>query len=425
MAEIRPFKAMRFTEKAGSIESLTCPPYDIISEAQRQTYLQSNPCNIIRLELPKDGVDPYGTAGETLKKWMENGTLAIDDKPAIYVYEIGFSVDGEDKQIMGIIAHVHLEEFEKGIVLPHEETLSKAKTDRFNLMQATGCNFSSIYSLYMDDNRIDPLNGIIAGACGEVLQEMTDEAGLIHKLWAITDGDIISEICGRFTHMKLYIADGHHRYETAINYRNARRTQGAAEGADSDYVMMMMVEMDHPGLVVFPTHRVIHGLEKFDADDLMAACEEYFDIYHGLTLNDVDDALAQAYDKNLHAFAMYAGGDSCTLMTLKDIEVMKKLLPDSSAASQSLDVTVLHSLVLERLMGIDKNNMANQINLRYTRERSDAIDDVRDGSSQCCFLLNPTRVSEIRDVAAAGEKMPQKSTYFYPKLITGLTMNKM
>ena len=425
MAEIRPFKAMRFTDKAGSIESLTCPPYDIISETQRQTYLQSNPSNIIRLELPKDGADPYGTAGETLRQWVKNGTLAMDDKPAIYVYEIGFSVDSEDKQIMGIIARVHLEEFEKGIVLPHEETLSKAKTDRFNLMQATGCNFSSIYSLYMDDNRNDPLNGVIIGACGEVLQEMTDEAGLVHRLWAITDEDVIVEICNRFTHMKLYIADGHHRYETAINYRNARRTQGTEEGAESDYVMMMLVEMDHPGLVVFPTHRVIHGLEKFDADAIIAACEEYFDIYNGVSLDEVDGALSQAYDKNLHAFAMYAGGDSCTLMTLKDIGVMKKLLPGLSAASQSLDVTVLHSLVLERLIGIDKNNMANQINLRYTREGSDAIDDVRDGLSQCCFLLNPTRVSEIRDVASAGEKMPQKSTYFYPKLITGLTMNKM
>ena len=435
MAEIRPFRALRFTPAAGPMEELVCPPYDIISESQRQAYLARNPHNIIRLELPRDGADPYQEAGATLRRWVAEGILRQDDRPALYVYEIEFSVDGPSdisgmhggrRSVMGLIGLVKLEEFEKGIILPHEETLSKAKADRFNLMKATNCNFSDIYALYMDDGGEEEALDILSLVSrGRPVTELTDEAGLVHRLWAIDDEGIIAKIQAHLADTKLYIADGHHRYETALNYRNYLREQGVSEGTAADYVMMMLVEMSHPGLVVFPTHRMVRGLSSFDAEAVLSACEPYFDLLRGADVSSMDEALEHAYRDGKHAFGFYTGGDTFTLLTLRDPAVMDTLLPQLSPASRALDVTILHTLVLERLMGIDKENMANQTNLTYTRDLSEALDGVRSGGFQCSFILNPTRVSEIRDVASAGEKMPQKSTYFYPKLITGLTMNKL
>ena len=293
-------------------------------------------------------------------------------------------------------------------------------------MRSTACNFSDIYSLYRDDGSESETQDILALVMRQTpLADITDEAGLQHRLWAITDETMIHTIQQRFTDTKLYIADGHHRYETALNYRNERRAQGAPVGGSADYVMMMLVEMNHPGLVVFPTHRMLRGLENFDPDALLKASEPYFDLHRGLPVDQLDEWLEHAYREGQKAFAFYTGGGAFTLMTLRDPGVMAQFLPGLSPASQQLDVQLLHTLVLERLLGIDKENMAGQKNLTYTRDRQEALDDVDAGAYQCSFLLNPTRVSEIRDVAAAGEKMPQKSTYFYPKLITGLTMNRL
>ncbi len=422
MACVIPFSALRFTDRAGAIETLTCPPYDIISEEQRQMYLKCNPHNIIRLELPREGADPYATAGDTLRSWMQDGILAADTDAAFYVYDITFTV-GEEKHITGLIGRVQLEEFSKGIVLPHEETLSKAKADRLQLMRATGCNFSDIYSLYRAEDPASPIHDVAQLVAGQQpLTEMTDENGLVHRLWAITDAATQQAITDAFADLKLYIADGHHRYETAINYRNELREQNI-DAPQTDYCMMMLVEMSHPGLVVFPTHRILHHLENFSATAVLDACEQYFDIQE-TTVDALQNGLDAAYADGKKAFGFY-DGKTTHLLTLRDTAVMDQLLPQLSPVSRQLDVTVLHTLVLERLLGIDKENMANQKNLSYTRDFGEAIQAVDNGEANASFILNPTRVSEIRDVAAASEKMPQKSTYFYPKLITGLTMNRM
>ncbi len=420
MAEIKPFRALRFTDKAGNIASLTCPPYDIISEEQRQKFLAENPYNIIRLELPK-GEDPYTQAGKTLESWLDEEILKCDRDPAVYIYEEEFTAYGKTSKVKGIICRVKLEEFSKGIVLPHEETLSKAKEDRFNLMKATSCNFSQIYSLYMDEKhetaaRIDALSS------GAPRYEFSD-GEVIHRLWIVNDPVAIAAICEDFQDRKLYIADGHHRYETALNYRNWRRKQGDTS-EDPAYVMMMLVDMQSDGLVVFPTHRLVRNLDHYDESAVLDACRKDFEVYPMQDYREIPANLDALYRQGKKAFALYSGGDGWTLLILKDLGVMAELLPDKSAASQGLDVTVLHTLVLERAFGIDKENMANQKNLTYTRSFEEAIESVQSGESQCAFLLNPTRVTEIRDVAAAGEKMPQKSTYFYPKLITGLVMNQ-
>lgn len=425
MAQIAPFCALRYqTEKAGKIESLTCPPYDIISEEQRKEFLRENEYNVIRLELPR-GEEPYKDAQKTLEKWLQDGILKQDDKPAVYIYEEEFTARGKRMSFRGFICRVHLEEFSKGIVLPHEETLSKAKADRFALMQHTFCNFSQIYSLYMDEQRTSAeLIAQLSARQPDV--EMTDGEGVTHRLWVAEDGPQVQALCASFAEKKLYIADGHHRYETALNFRNWCREQGlAVEGDAVDSVMMMLVDMADPGLVVFPTHRLVRGLESFDAEAVKRGCEEFFDVTEMDDATVMEQELDQLYQQGKKAFGLYTGGKGWTKLVLRDVAVMEAMLPGKSKALRELDVSVLHTLVLERIMGIDRENMAQQINLTYTKIFDEAISSVQEGKAQCSFVLNPTRVEEIRDVAAAGEKMPQKSTYFYPKLITGLVMNRL
>lgn len=422
MAEIKPFRALRFSQQAGEPAALTCPPYDIISEEQRLALLSENPHNVVRLELPK-GEDPYAEAGKTLQAWLADGTLRQDTDAGLYIYEEEFKAYGKTKKVKGFICLVKVEEFSKGVVLPHEETLSKAKQDRFNLMKSTFCNFSQIYSLYMDEDgktmgRVDALSS------GRPNCEF-ENSDVTHRMWIVNDKEAIRAISEDFAGRKLYIADGHHRYETALNFRNWCREQGLAKQNGADYVMMMLVNMENDGLVVFPTHRLVRGLADFDAQKLLKDCEAHFDVQARQGTASIESELDALYRDGKKAFAFYAGGDAWHLLTLKDEQVMSEILSDKSEAYRGLDVSVLHNLVLERLLGIDKENMANQVNLTYTRSFDEAVQSVQKGESQCAFILNPTRVSQIRDVALAGEKMPQKSTYFYPKLITGLAMNKI
>ena len=426
MAEIKPFRGMRYnTFLAGKIGELCCPPYDIISEEERLGYIAENEYNVIRLEFPKEGEDVYKTAGEVLDMWRNTGVLVHEIKPAVYIYEEEFNAYNKRSSVKGIIVRVKVEEFSKGVILPHEFTLSKAKADRFNLMKATNCNFSQIYALYMDEEHTT-LKTIDSLSNRKPDQKFTDNDHVTHKLWIITDEKVIEKLVNDFADRKLYIADGHHRYETALNYRNYCRENGISkEGDPQDYQMMYLVDMQHPGLVVFPTHRMVRDLENFDKDEVLKGCEEYFDIKKFTSVGNINSELAKQYKQGKKAFGFYCGKGEWYLLVLKDIEVMAKVLPDLSEASQQLDVSVLHSLILEKTMGIDEENMANQINLTYTKFFEEAIMKVDKGEFQCSFILNPTRVTEIRDVAAAGEKMPQKSTYFYPKMITGMVMNDL
>ncbi len=427
MAEIKPFKGLRYTEKAGGIKNLCCPPYDIVSGEQRQNLIEKNEYNIIRLELPaleaNEDFTPYREAAETLRSWLSEGILKRDEKEAVYIYEMEFSVQGKSHKVKGFVSLVKAEPFDKEIILPHEETLSKAKTDRFNLMKATGCNFSQIYSLYADED--NSVFDIIERASKRTPDsEFTDDENVTHRMWIADDPDTLKTLSEKMVDKKLYIADGHHRYETALNYKNYVR-DNLDETGSSDYVTMMLVNMENEGLTVFPTHRIVRGLESFDYKSVCDKCAEYFEITPYLNREKGEIGLEEAYKKGEKSFVMFTGDNNYTLLKLKDASVMDKLLPNKSEALRNLDVSVLHTLILERIFGIDKENMAKQINLTYTRSADEALSEVDGQRANCCFLLNPTRVWEIRDVAAAGEKMPQKSTYFYPKLTTGLVMNKI
>ena len=425
MAEIKPFRALKYQpSKSGPLEEVTCDPYDVVSEDKRKFYLDRNPYNLIRLELPKEDA-PYQTAAALLKEWISSGILKKDPMDAIYIYEEEFSVGKSVKKVKGIICRVRLEEFSKGIIIPHEETLGKAKEDRFCLMKETACNFSPIYSLYSDPAHITRTQ-LDALSDQQPDIEMTDDALVTHRLWTITDKPVINKLCQQFRNRKLYIADGHHRYETALRYRDDNRTNGTSplNGADES-IMMMLVDMENEGLVVFPTHRLIHGLKEFNASDVLSKCIPYFTLTDQKGASSIEPTLASYYEKGEKAFAFYQGDGNWTLMVQKDKNTLKKLFPEKSDAVCTLDVTILHTLILNRIFGIDEENMKNQTNLHYTRSFQEAISSVDSGESQCAFLLNPTKVSEILDVAATGEKMPQKSTYFYPKLLTGLVINDL
>jgi len=430
MAEIKAFKGLRYTGAAGDLSQLCCPPYDVVSEEQRLALLEKNPHNIIRLELPKadnPGDDPYAKARMNLNSWLSKGILADDRGENIYIYEMTFAYGGETRSVKGFIALVKLETFDKGVILPHENTLSKAKDDRFNLMVATGCNFSQIYSMYADDD------GSYAASVYQVVCQaseaqpdsvFTDEDGVTHKLWRIWDERIIAEITARMTNKRLFIADGHHRYETALNYLEYVK-ENKVELGTAAYVPMFMVNMENPGLTVLPTHRVAHDLPRFIYRDVISKCAEYFDVTADIDVQAAFTESAAICKSGRNAFVLYSGSGRCALLALKDPAVMESVMPGEHKALRSLDVSVLHALVLERLLGIDKENMANGINLNYTRSAEEAVSEVDAKRANCCFLLNATRVSEIRNVALTGGKMPQKSTYFYPKPTTGPVMNRI
>lgn len=426
MATVKAFSALRFTGKAGDISKNVCPPYDIIAPAQREEYIKESENNIIRLELPT-GEDAYSKAGALYGEMRENGILANDETEGIYVYEEEFTAYGQRKKIKGIFVRVKLCEFSENVVLPHEETLSKAKTDRFNLMSATNTNFSPIYSMYTDAERI--ISGKVASLTkGRADIEFTCADGVTQRLWKIEKGEDTDFIEKAFEDKQLYIADGHHRYETALNYKKKLISDGVItdENHAGNYVMMMLIDMENEGLVVFPTHRMIKDLESFDEKDALSKISEFFEVCE-IERKDIESSLNENADKKAYVFCTKSG--KYYLLTLKDDKASKEAIdflnPGKSEAYKGLDVTVLHSLILEKLFGIDKENMANQINLKYTRELDEACDCIKEEGFNCAFILNSTKVREIRDVALAGEKMPQKSTYFYPKLITGLVMNDL
>ena len=427
MAEIKAFKGLRYTEKAGDIKQLCCPPYDIINAEQRDSLIAGSEYNLVRLELPVMGgsedMTPYKEAAATLRSWLDQDILRRDEQECLYIYEMAFDALGERHTVKGFVSLVKLEPFSSGVILPHEETLSKAKTDRFNLMKATGCNFSQIYSLYMDEDGsvFDLIN---AASQGEPDALFTDGENVTHKLWCISDPTVIAAVTAKMSDKKLYIADGHHRYETALNYQKYVQ-DNLNDAGSSDYVMMMLVNMENSGLVVFPTHRIVRDLPSFDYNAVCEKCREYFNVTPYLNREKGEIGLEKAYAEGRKAFVLFTGDNNYTLLELKDISVMEQFIPNGSKALRELDVSILHTLVLERIFGIDKENMANQVNLTYTRSADEALATVDGQRANCAFLMNPTRVSEIRDVAAAGEKMPQKSTYFYPKLTTGLVMNKI
>lgn len=432
MADIMPFIGLRYNgDRIPNLASVMTPPYDIIDEKAQARYYAENTFNVIRLELglifpdDTDQNSRYTRAKKYLDKWIEDEILAAEAKPALYFYQQEF--EGPQGRLLrnGFICGLKVEEYSQGNILPHEETLSKPKADRLKLMHATQSNFSSIFGLFNDPEKaID--NALLAAIENKEPDiEILDEANEYHRIWVITNEKTVAFVVNAIKELKIYIADGHHRYETALTYAQEMKQAGES---GYDYVMTTLVNLHDDGLVILPTHRVVGNIKKFKLESLLNSLEDLFDIEAYGPADDLPDFMAELTKrrKKKRVFGMYANNRILYFLTMKNFTQAKKYLPkDKSDAWKKLDVALLDNLILDRLLGIGEAERKNQDNLIYYREEDLAVKAVNEGNYQLAFILNPTKVEEVVAVAEAKDKMPQKSTFFYPKLITGAVLNPL
>ena len=403
-------------------------PYDKITPEMQERYYAGSPHNLVRIILGKrfakdaDQDNVYTRAAKFLAEWRSDGVLVQDPDPAIYRYSQEFTTpNGAKLERDGFIAAGRLEDYSERIVHRHEQTLSKPKADRLDLLRATRAHFGHIFMLYSD----------LEGTIEKILRtgedpviDVKDEYGVRHRVWKISDPSLITSVQALMADKKLIIADGHHRYETALNYRNERREAEKShktEPAPYDFAMMTFVNMDSPGLLILPTHRVVHSLEGFSMDTLRHKAHEYFSV------EEVDPALDA---KRATAILKEAAHTGTSLLGVSHDRAFLFSRPKASSAlfegyslqHQGLDVVQLHKCILERSLGISEEALRNQQNVKYVREAEEAIERARSGKANVSFLMNPIKMREVRDIAFAGGVLPQKSTDFYPKLLDGLAI---
>ena len=435
MAKIFPFRGIRYhLPAAGDIGKVVAQPYDKIDERLQEIYYRRHPSNIVRIikgkTFPDDTQDnnQYTRARSYLHDWQNAGVFKRDEEPSYYVYDETYHLhSGEERTRRGLIALAELEEFGGGII-PHERTLSGPKADRLNLMRATEAQFGQIFMLYSDpENRINRLLDQ-ATAMAPVYDFEDDSEGqpVRHQLWILTLPDIIAEVAGVMAEKSLFIADGHHRYETALNFRNEMREQGrkCREGSENyDNRMMTFVNFEDAGLTILPTHRAIHSLEKLDWDFLSSRLEEHFILKEIDSLDKLLDRMAE--DKSGHLFGLYRTGKYFLLSFKTGLKPETVIPGEFSPAWKNLDVSILQNLILDGILGIDAEKLEAHSNIRYHRSPAEAVEEVNSGQAQMVFFLNPTRADQVKEVSAGGGKMPPKSTDFFPKILTGLVMNKI
>ncbi len=431
MAEIAAFRGILYdTKKAGAPDKLLAPPYDVISPAEREKLAALDPHNCVRLILPKDvqGGDSdgkYEHAAAELKTWLDEGVMRRDDKPALYRYHQTFTAEGRTTTRKGFICRIRLHRFDEGVVLPHERTLAGPKADRLKLKRATRCHLSQVFGLYSDPKRETDVPFETLERSAPVLQGTTSDA-VTQQLWRLTDPVAIAKVTQLLADKKVYIADGHHRYETMLALRDELRKEATSPRSSIEYGTIFLANMDDPGLLVFPTHRVVHGLPSFDKDAVLAKAREFFTVEEA-PAPDAATVRRVLAEKSAGAptFAMATGQGIAYLTLRKDVDLERVPSLKGPAVVRTLDVTLLHALMIEQILGIDRAAQESQTNLRYVKDTGQALQEARAPGVQAVFVMNPTKVSQVRAVADAGEVMPQKSTFFYPKLASGLVLNPL
>lgn len=442
MADIIPFKGILYNqEKIKDISQVVTPPYDVISPDDQEKFYNRNEYNMIRLDLGKEYPDDseqknrYTRAAGHLSNWFANEILIKDNAPSIYYYDLTYSLkDGTQKIMKGFIALCKLEDFSSGVVVPHEYTLSKPKSDRLNLLRACNANFSFIFSLYSSGKNInDAFAENIGNSAPKI--DVSDDNNYRHRLWSVSDPAVINLVQQEMKNQTVYIADGHHRYESSLNYRNEMREKGAItdDNHPANYILMYFSNMDEPGLTVLPTHRLLHSLPAEKLHNLTERLSANFNLQYfnfdqageAGAKQQLLDAMKKAQPDE-HMFGMYLQGDNrFTLLSLKNESLLENRASDKPLAWRRLDVAILQNFILEDILGLSEDSIRKQENLTYVKDDDDAITRVRDGKCQIGFLLNATKIEEIKDVTNTGERMPQKSTYFYPKFLTGLVFYKL
>ena len=437
MARIYPFRAWRYNPSAVRLDDVVTQPYDKISPAMQQAYYQRSPYNLVRiiLGLPElfdaeKGESVYTRAARDFRAWREQGILTQEKTPCVFAYAQRFQVPGTDitKERRGFIALGKLHDYAEQVVFRHEQTLSKPKSDRLNLLRATRAHFGQIFMLYSDP--AGSIEKLLYEGSGPAEAEVTDEYGVLHRIWRISDPATIRLLATAMADKKLIIADGHHRYETALNYSKEHAPSRSVATETSTQAlplpefpeaaaMMTFVNMDSEGLVILPTHRVVHSLVGFDAATFTRAAEEFFTV-SPLPETEAASYLATLSKEQTPAFVAVTKSGAYLLRSKP--EAAAAALASIPERQRQLDLTHLHSIVLERLLGLDAEKVREQTNIRYLRDASEAVGQARSGEADIVFLTNPVTMEQLREVAFAGDVMPQKSTDFFPKLLSGLTI---
>jgi uncharacterized protein (DUF1015 family) len=429
MAIISPFRAWRYDPAKVAVQQAVTQPYDKITPAMQEAYYAASPYNLVRVILGKrlpgdnESESVYSRAAAAFHSWRESGVLRQDGEPSIYRYCQSFTIPGTQTQAerRSFIALGRIENYSAGVVFRHEQTLAKPKADRLDLLRATRGHFGQIFMLYGGGGKID--SQLESEASPDI--EVTDEYGVAHRVWKISDPSVIAAVHSHMRDKNLIIADGHHRYETALTYRNERRATaetGSGSLAPYDSVMMTFVDMDRPGLVILPTHRMVFGLQNFSATQFQAIARRYFNVEAVDAGVDAARATTILHNAGKAGTAILAvtAGQSFLLHTPKAIGT--PLFGRLSLRQQALDVVQLHKCLLEGVLKISEEAIRNQENVSYCREAAEALAQVQSGKAQAAFLMNPVRMEQVREIAFAGEVLPQKSTDFFPKLLSGLTI---
>jgi uncharacterized protein (DUF1015 family) len=406
--------------RAGPLDQLIAPPYDVISPPERSALAAKSPHNFVRLILPEgEGEEKYARAASLLAEWQREGILRRDDKPALYRYHQRFSALGREFTRKGFICRIRLTRYDEGVVLPHERTLSGPKLDRLKLKRAARTHLSQVLSVYSDPGgSVDSAFAAIDGGKPD-LEARLD--GVDHRLFRLTDPAAQARIAAALADKRVYIADGHHRYETMLALREELRPLARSPRSSVEYGSMFLTRMEDPGLLILPTHRVVHGLQGFDAARFEERVREQFEVERIPETVPPEDLRERLATKGRERTAF--------LVALEQRRLLLALRPGAEIAVpapaplRTVDVAVLHALVFEEILGIDRAAQEKQTNLRYVKDFEAALADAGRPGVQAAFLLNPTRVEQLQAVADAGEVMPQKSTYFFPKLASGLILN--
>ena len=413
MADIRPFRGWHYNlAKVRDLSQVITQPYDKIPKELQQTYIARHPNSFVNLILPS-APDPYAFSATTFKLWGQQLVLVRDADPTIYVLHQDFEIAGQKKTRKSFVAAIRVDEFEKGTVLPHERTLSKPKADRLSLLRATRADYEQIFMLYDDPQ------GIVDRALtptGEPAMKATDDYGVTQKVWPITDPAKLAAVRKALADKVVLIADGHHRYETALNYRQEMERAGnVPDDAALRFKSTAFVNIADPGLVILPTHRLIFGLKSPKWNDIVATIGKWFEATP-IKDAEIEGALAKAGTD--HVLVLHVGKNRSWVLRLKDKAAVEQLIKDHTPDYRDLDVAILHSLLIENVLGIKVADIEDHV--AYERGLPEAVAKVDSFNYQAVFIINPTRADQVQKVAAHGERMPQKSTDFYPKFVSGL-----
>jgi len=446
MAEIAPFRALRYDpQRVPDLAPVVTPPYDVISPEAQERYHARHPYNVVRLVLPKDAgqgtgePSRYARAGAAFASWQAEGILRRDAEPALYLSEQTFSLGspgpGRRVRRCGVMAMVRLAEYEERLILPHERTFAKYKADRLALMHAAPANLEAIFGFY--PGPAEPVGGIVGRhMAGQPAVDFADEDGTRQRLWVLHDRGDVRAITEALRERPIIIADGHHRYETGLQFRAERRAAAGAsaqaERRPHEFLLMHLTCAEDPGLVILPTHRLIRQRPALERGALPGALGRFFRVEtrpldSRTPAPSVPPVLAELAERRREttAFAVYAGGSELLLLTLHDRGVVDEFLRQGHSPTYArLDVAILHRLVIEQILGVGPTGAPDDA-IGYTRDEVQAVQAVASGAAHLALFQNPPEVSQVEAIARGGERMPQKSTYFYPKLLSGLVISPL